>query len=113
MLQAFFDDRVPGNRRLAIVFWRDGVVTSHALFLALLLLYDQVPGLVFATLAGLFLGYTAWIMRSIWLNAGNVQRPEWGWMARVLTIGWTINAVVVCLFLTLAKLDGQPLQFLG
>ena len=33
-------------------------------------------------------------------------------MARVLTIGWTINAVTVCTFLVLAKLGGQPLQFL-
>ena len=59
-----------------------------------------------------FLGYTAWIMRRIWLNAPNVERPELGTMARVLTIGWTINAVTGCTFLVLAKLGGQPLQFL-
>lgn len=34
-------------------------------------------------------------------------------MARVLTIGWTINSVTVCVFLALARLDGQPLQFPG
>jgi hypothetical protein len=95
------------------VFWRDGVLGSHLLFAALLLGYGRLPAWVFAACAGLFLGYTAWIMRSIWLNAGNVARPEWGSMARVLTIGWTINAVVVCFFLALARLDNQPLQFLG
>lgn len=113
MLRAFFDDSVPGRRRLATVFWRDGVLASHALFLGLLLLYGRLAAPAFAVLVGLFLCYTAWIMRTIWLNAGNVDRPEWGWMARVLTIGWTINAVVVCLFLTLARFDDKPLQFLG
>jgi hypothetical protein len=34
-------------------------------------------------------------------------------MARVLTFGWTINSVTVCTFLVLARLEGQPLQFLG
>lgn len=113
MLHAFFDESSLGTRRLATVFWRDGVLVSHVLFLALLALYGYVMAPVFAACAGLFLAYTAWIMRSIWLNAGNVNRPEWGSMARVLTIGWTINAVVVCLFLTLAKFDNEPLQFLG
>ena len=65
-----------------------------------------------AAVAG-FMAYTAWIMRRIWLNAPNVERAELGTMARVLTIGWTINAVTVCTFLVLAKLGGQPLQFLG
>ena len=113
MLHAFFDDSVPGRRRLATVFWRDGVLASPVFFLALLLLYSHVAAPAFAAMVGLFLGYTDWIMRSIWLNAGNVNRSEWGWMARVLTIGWTINAVVVCLFLTLARFDDKPLQFLS
>ena len=97
MLQAYFDDRVPGHQRLWRVFWLEGVLASHVLFLAAV---------------AAFLGYTAWIMRRIWLNAPNVERPELGTMARVLTIGWTINAVTVCTFLVLAKLGGQPLQFL-
>ena len=71
---------------------------------------QQACALVAAVAA--FIGYTAWIMRRIWLNAPNVERPELGTMARVLTIGWTINAVTVCTFLVLAKLGGQPLQFL-
>ncbi len=110
MLRAFFDDSTPGQRRLATVFWRDGVLVSHVLFLALLGLYGSLSAIAFAVCVGLFLCYTAWIMRSIWLNSGNVDRPEWGSMARVLTIGWTINAVVVCLFLVLAKFDDKPLQ---
>jgi hypothetical protein len=113
MIQAFFDDSTPGRRRLATVFWRDGVLISHLLFAALLATYGYLPAPAFAAFVVLFLCYTAWIMRSIWLNAGNVDRAEWGSMARVLTIGWTINAVVVCLFLTLAKWDNQPLQFWG
>ena len=113
MMQAFFDDSVPGRRRLATVFWRDGVLVSHVLFLGLLLAYGVASAMAFAFYAALFIAYTAWIMRAIWLNAGNVARPEWGMMARVLTIGWTINAVVVCTFLVLARLGGQPLQILA
>jgi hypothetical protein len=113
MLRAFFDDSVPGRRRLLHVFWIDGVLVSHVLFLALLAIYEtqSVPAFVVGALA--FLVYTAWIMRSIWLNAGNVGRSDWGVMARVLTFGWTINSVTVCTFLVLARLEGQPLQFLG
>ena len=113
MTPAFFDDSVPGRRRLSTVFWRDGVLVSHVLFLGLLLAYGTASAIAFVFYTVLFLAYTAWIMRSIWLNAGNVVRPEWGAMARVLTIGWAINAVLVCSFLTLARLGGQPLQILG
>lgn len=113
MLRAFFDDSVPGHRRLASVFWLDGVLVSHALFLGLLWVYSHAAAPVFVVGATSFLAYTAWIMRSIWLNAGNVDRAEWGTMARVLTIGWTLNSVVVCVFLVLARLNGQPLQILG
>ena len=113
MMQAFFDDSVPGRRRLSTVFWRDGVLVSHLLFLGLLLAYGAASAIAFVFYTALFIAYTAWIMRSIWLNAGNVTRPEWGAMARVLTIGWTINAVVVCTFLVLARLGDQPLQILG
>lgn len=95
------------------MFWLDGVLASHVLFLGLLWLYPHAPALAFAACALGFLAYTAWIMRSIWLNSGNVTRAEWGSMARVLTIGWTLNSVVVCLFLVLARVNGQPLQILG
>jgi len=112
MLQAYFDDRVPGHHRLSRVFWLEGVLVSQVLFLALLAIYQYGNAALFVTGVVAFVAYTAWIMRRIWLNAPNVQRPELGTMARVLTIGWAINAVTVCMFLVLAKLGGQPLQFL-
>ena len=112
MLQAYFDDRVPGHQRLWRVFWLEGVLASHVLFLALLAAYQYGTSMLLVAAVAAFIGYTAWIMRRIWLNAPNVERPELGTMARVLTIGWTINAVTVCTFLVLAKLGGQPLQFL-
>lgn len=112
MLQAYFDDRVPGNKRLSWVFWVEGVLASHVLFLALLAAYQYGTSALLVSAVLGFIAYTAWIMRRIWLNAPNVERPELGTMARVLTVGWTINAVTVCTFLVLAKLGGQPLQFL-
>ena len=96
MLQAYFDDRVPGNLRLARVFWLEGVLASHVLFLALLAIYQYGPAIALVAAVAGFMAYTAWIMRRIWLNAPNVERAELGTMARVLTIGWTINAVTVC-----------------
>ena len=112
MLQAYFDDRVLGHQRLARVFWLEGVLASNVLFLALLAVYQYGSPVMFMAAVAVFITYTAWIMRRIWLNAANVVRSELGTMARVLTIGWTINAVTVCVFLALAKLGGQPLQFL-
>ena len=93
MLQAYFDDRVPGHQRLSRVFWLEGVLVSHVLFLALLATYQYGTSMLLVAAVAAFIGYTAWIMRRIWLNAPNVERPELGTMARVLTIGWTINAV--------------------
>ena len=114
MMQAarrFFDDSIPGRLPLSRVFWIEGVLASHVLFLALLAIYQYGSSMVFvAALA--FLAYTAWIMRRIWLNAPNARRPEWSSMARVMTIGWTVNSVTVCVFLALARLGGQPLQLL-
>ena len=112
MMQAFFDDSVPGHAPLSRVFWIEGVLVSHLLFLALLAIYQYGPSAALALAVAAFLAYTAWIMRRIWLNAANVERKELGTMARVLTIGWTLNAVTVCTFLVLAKLGVQPLQFL-
>jgi len=112
MLRAYFDDRVLGHERLSRVFWLEGVLASHLLFLALLAVYQYGTPAMFMAAVAVFIAYTAWIMRRIWLNALNVTRAELGSMARVLTIGWAINAVTVCVFLALAKLGGQPLQFL-
>lgn len=112
MLHALFDDSVPGHHRLSRVFWIEGVLVSQLLFLALLAVYQFSTAPVLVVGVIVFLTYTAWIMRKIWLNAANVERPEWGTMARVLTIGWAINSVTVCVFLALAKLNGQPLQLL-
>ncbi|QIL20328.1 hypothetical protein [Thermomonas sp. HDW16] len=112
MMQAFFDDSVPGKLRLSRVFWIEGVLASNVLFLALLAIYQYGPAAALVAGVVCFLVYTAWIMRKIWLNAPNVDRPELASMARVLTIGWTINSVTVCVFLMLAKLGHQPLQIL-
>ncbi len=111
MLRAYFDDSVPGHRQLSHVFWIDGVLISHVFFFALLMVYQRLPPAAFIVGTIAFIAYTAWIMRAIWLNAGNVKRADWGHMARVLTIGWTINSVLVCTFLLLARIGGEPLQF--
>ena len=111
-VKKFFDDSVQGGHLLTRVFWLEGVLVSQGLFLCLLGVYQYSSPLVLVMSVVVFMAYTAWILRRIWLNAANVQHAEWGQMARVLTVGWAINSATVCLFLTLAKLGHQPLQIL-
>jgi hypothetical protein len=63
------------------------------------------PWLILA-LVLLGLAYTMWILVSTWRCAFNIQgepfgidRMTLGWMARVLTFGWAINAVGASLIL--------------
>ena len=101
MVTTWFLDEKPGHTPLWLAFWVYGVLVSHALFGAILLLYRDVgtPPLT-ALLAG-FVLYTAWIMRTVWCNAFNVGNPLYGHMARALTVVWSLNAVLVSLFLLL------------
>ena len=62
MLQAYFDDRVPGNKRLSWVFWVEGVLASHVLFLALLAAYQYGTSALLVSAVLGFIAYTAWIM---------------------------------------------------
>ncbi|MGQ7958025.1 hypothetical protein ACUTAF_09995 [Pseudomonas sp. SP16.1] len=106
-LLARFDS--PGTTPLWRVFWLQGVALSQLLFGAILLLYPQLDSASLALLLLAFLGYTAWVLNAVWRNAGNVRERIWGEVARFLTVAWSINAVLVSIFLLLAHL--QPLGY--
>lgn len=94
-----------GTGPLWPLFWTYGVVASTVGGTAILasVRYGATPwvtlGLVAAGLA-----YTAWVLVGVWRCAFNMspqpfgfERETLGWMARLLTIGWAINAVGVSL----------------
>lgn len=103
----------PGSRPLWQVFWLQGVVLSHLIFGAILLLYQSLDSLSLAILLVAFVCYTAWVLNAVWRNAGNVREPIYGEIARFLTVAWSINAVMVSTFLLLAHLQptGHGLPF--
>lgn len=104
---------VPGTRPLWQVFWLQGVILSHLLFGAILMLYQHLDSISLAILLTAFVGYTAWVLNAVWRNAGNVREPIYGEIARFLTVAWSINAVLVSTFLLLAHLQpiGHGLPF--
>lgn len=97
----------PGVAPLWQVFWLQGVLLSQVLFGGILLLYQHIDNLSLAMLLLGFIAYTAWVLNAVWRNAGNVREPIYGEIARFLTVAWSINAVLISLFLLIGHL--QPL----
>jgi hypothetical protein len=91
-----------GKGRLAPLYWLWGVAGS--ILLAVAVAGPPLLGLAGLgwALAGITLGaaYTLWILVAIWRCAENIDTPAplgvprdaWSWLARVLTIGWALNA---------------------
>ena len=111
MFSTYFDDTKRGGRRLWHVFWISGVLVSQVLFAALMAVYRMAPGWTFVLATAVFLVYTAWILRQVWINAFNANKEIYARVARVLTVVWALNAVLVCGFLVVGRMTGQPLRF--
>ena len=105
---ALLDPDAHGNSPLWRVFWLEGVLASHVLFAGIVLSYATVGTPVLAAMLVGFLLYTAWIMRRVWINAGNAANPAYGEGARYLTVAWALNAVLVSVFMALAHAAGEP-----
>lgn len=102
-------DEPRGRTRLWVVFWIYGVLISNVAFGAILYFYRQVGTPLLALLLGVFLAYTAWIMRAVWVDAFNVGKELYGHIARALTVAWAINAVLVSGFLLLGHMGAVTL----
>ncbi len=90
-----------GDTPLWIVFWIYGVIASQVYFASILYFYRALGTLTLGALLAGFVLYTAWIMRSVWVNAFNVGNEAYGHVARYLTVVWALNAVLVSSFLFL------------
>ena len=93
------------NKPLREIFWFYGVIPSNLLWA--LTLFAYFNGAALATIAPMFallLVYTAWIICEIWLCSDNVETPNYGDIARMLTAAWAINTVLLIAFLLLQRL---------
>ncbi len=89
-----------GQAPLAHVFWGQGVFVSVALILVYvdaLYRHDQITEQVMLTL---FQVYSIWVLVAIWRCAANAK-PPWGVIARLLTIAWAVNTMLIAGFLQL------------
>ena len=90
-----------GEEPLWKVFWGYGVVVSGiiAALYALAIYAGQVAleqGLLLCAAA-----YSAWILVSVWRCAKNTREKFWGLLARLLTVAWAGNVIMVLTFLQL------------
>lgn len=97
-----------GEGPLWRLYWIYGVLASTAggALIMTATLYRLVSPWSILALVLLGLAYTAYILVSTWRCAFNIEtepfgidRTTLGWMARVLTFGWAINAVGASLML--------------
>ncbi len=90
-----------GEGPLWKVYWLWGVAGSWLLALAFWALRAALgDGHTFLILGALVMvPYTAWILVSVWRCAFNVKNENYGHIARLLTIVWALNVILVGIFL--------------
>lgn len=98
----FFDAELRawrGQQPLWKVFWVYGVAASCALIaLYGIGFYIDRIALRQELLLG-FVPYTLWILISVWRCANNAEHESWGMMARLLTVAWACNTMLIVVFL--------------
>jgi len=82
-----------GDAPLWKAFWLWGVVLSWILFAAFATAINSVgiSWLLFAVATIVMIPYTAWILVAVWRCAFNVRNDLWGYLARFLTVVWSLN----------------------
>ena len=93
-----------GQASLATAFWGYGVAVSLALIAVFVAALMQGDAALQQTMIGLFAIYTAWVLVAVWRCAETARHP-WGIMARLLTIAWVANSVLVLGFLQVRLLQ--------
>jgi hypothetical protein len=98
-----------GEGPLWRLYWIYGVLVSTAggTLLLTATLYRLLSPWAILALVVVGLAYTVWILVSTWRCAFNIENPRvfgvereaLGWLARVLTFGWALNAMGASLLL--------------
>lgn len=102
-LRAFFAPELRawrGEMDLAPVFWGYGVLVSILLGLAMLGALSVSARLLQQALTLALAGYTVWILSAVWRCAAR-SAAHWRFLARLATLAWACNAVLVLGFLQL------------
>ncbi len=89
-----------GEVALGPLFWGKGVSVSILLMAFHASLMWQGLALVQQLSLIAIAAYTVWILVAVWRCAGRAE-PNWGTLARWLTVAWGANATLVLLFLQL------------
>lgn len=58
-----------------------------------------------------FAPYTTWILVSVWRCANNTEERIWGLFARLLTVAWACNTILILIFLPLNLITKYYLQY--
>jgi hypothetical protein len=91
-----------GEGPLWRLYWIYGVLLSTlgGTLILVAVRYRLVSSWIVLALVVLGLAYTLWVLVSVWRCAFNtgrapygIERETLGWMARLLTFGWALNAV--------------------
>ncbi len=99
-----------GQGPLWKVFWLWGVAGSW-LLAAIFLTITRAWGLswaLYVVMATIMTIYTIWILVSVWRCAAHARNEQWQVLARVLTVAWALNVVLVGAFLGLDLLGAAP-----
>ena len=99
-----------GEQSLWKVFWVYGVATSGVLitFYVIAFYVDRVA--LRQVLLLCFAFYTAWILVSVWRCANNTEERIWGLFARLLTVAWACNTIMIVVFLQFNLITRYYLQ---
>lgn len=99
-----------GEQSLWKVFWVYGVVASGVLitFYFIAFYVDRVA--LRQVLLLCFAFYTAWILVSVWRCANNTEERMWGLFARLLTVAWACNTIMIVVFLQFNLITRYYLQ---
>ncbi len=89
-----------GEAALGPLFWGRGVGVSLLLIVFHATLIWQGAVLLQQLSLVAIAAYTVWILVAVWRCAGRAD-PNWGTLARWLTVAWAANAAMVLLFLEL------------
>jgi hypothetical protein len=100
-----------GQQPLWKVFWLYGVAASSVLiavylfgFLVERVALRQVVVLCFAP-------YTAWILVSVWRCSHNTREQFWGLLARLLTVAWAFNTIMIVVFVEMNLITHYYLRY--
>jgi hypothetical protein len=99
-----------GEQPLWKVFWVYGVASSIVLITLYVIAFyiDRIA--LRQVLLLCFVPYTAWILVSMWRCAENTEERIWGLFARLLSVAWACNTIMIVAFLQFNLITRYYLQ---